>query len=246
MNTMLKLQDVYALPGTPIEMSWGIRSVWFPEVETYQECIDSDAAAEIKAEGRLVVKCIFERNFDGDRFADMHTIFFDEKPVMVVRDGGRGGRDYRDRKITDPMAYLQLCHYIRQKMNVDVNDDDVASPDELVYAEELFNFYGGTDFASELGYTCEPRAEGFQILGEASRFIKGCKPEYAFVEAREGIEMPLYVRRRGYVVKRVRSLTAEELASNPNIAAGALSDEFTQFWFYEPCERPVDAIVVAI
>jgi hypothetical protein len=244
MNNMLRLKDVFAMPGTPIDLTWGIRSAWFPEIESYGSVLDGDAAVAVEAEGKMRVLCIFERNFEGDRFADMHTVWFEGKSVMLVRDGGRGGSDFKDRIIVDEAAFVSLCHYIRQKLGIDVADADVASPDKLVYPEELFNFYGSTDFAAELGYQVEPKVEGFQMIPHAHRVIPGCNPDHVLVEAHPDVQMPEYMRRDGFVMQRLRSLTDEELERNPRVVPQSIASGFTQHWWYEPCERPVDAVIV--
>jgi hypothetical protein len=243
---MLRLKDVFALPGTPINLTWGIRSNWFPEIENYGDILDGDAGAELEAEGKMRVLCIFERNFDGDRFADMHAVSFEGKPVMVVRDGGRGGRDFNDRSIVDEATFISLCHYIRQKMGTQVAQEDLASPSQLVYPEELFNFYGGTDFAAELGYTVEPKTEGFQLCAHAERVIPRCNPDHTLVEARPDIQMPQYIRRNGYVMQRLRSLTDEELERNPLVIPHGIETGFTQRWWYEKCERPENEVIVKV
>lgn len=246
MTKMLKLKDVFALPGTPIDLTWGLRSAWFPEIESYGSAIDGDAGVEIQAEGRMQALCIFERNFDGDRFADMHAISFDGKPVMVVRDGGRSGQDFKDRIVIDEAAFVSLCRYIRQKQGTEVAAEDLASPDKMVYPEELFNFYGGTDFAAELGYVVEPRVEGFQLCAHSERVIPRCNPDHVLVEARPDIQMPQYIRRNGYVMQRLRSLTDEELERNPLVIPHGIETGFTQRWWYAQCERPEDAVIVKV
>jgi hypothetical protein len=243
---MIRLKDVFALPGTPVILTWSIRSTWFPEIELYGDILSGDPAFEIEAEGRMRALCIFEHNFDGERFADMHTISFDGKPVMVVRDGGRGGRDTNDRFIVDENAYLSLCQYIRQKMGTEVAADDLTSPDKLFYPEELFNFYGSTDFASELGYPVEPSTKGFQVFADVTRIIQGADPSHVLVEALTDMAMPLYLRRQGFVMERVRALTDEELGRNPRVMTVSLESGYTQHWWYVECERPADAVVVKI
>ena len=245
-KTMVRLKDVFALPGTPINLTWGIRSNWFPEVETYGDILDGDAAVEIEAEGKMRALCVFERNFEGDRFAAMHTISFEGKSVMVVRDGGRSGRDYQDRIIVDEAAFISLCHYIRQKMGTEVAQEDLASPSLQMYPEELFNFYGGTDFAAELGYIVEPKVEGFMLYFHSDRVIPRCNPDHVFVEARPDIQMPQYIRRNGYVMQRLRSLTDEELERNPLVIKHGNESGLTQRWWYEKCERPEDTVIVKV
>lgn len=245
-KTMLRLKDVFALPGKPIDLTWGIRSAWFHEIETYGEIVGHDASVEIEAEGKMRVLCIFERNFDGERFADMHTVSFEGKPVMVVRDGGRGGRDFNDRIIVDEAAFISLCHYIRQKLGTEVAQEDLASPSQLFYPEELFNFYGSTDVATELGYEVEAKQEGFQLCAHSERVIPRCNPDHVLVEARPDIQMPQYIRRNGYVMQRLRSLTDEELERNPLVIPHGIETGFTQRWWYEKCERPEDAVIVKV
>jgi len=244
---MLTLKDVYQMPGTPVALTYGVRSCWFPEVEgSYGSFLDDAACTQMEQEGRFKVRCIFERNFDGDRFADMHTIWFDDKPVMVVRDGGRGGRDYRDRKVTDKAAFIELAQYIRSKLNTEVDVDDLVDPEAKMYPEELFNFYGSTDFASELGYPPEKAVEGFMILWEIERILPGIDPSYVLVEATpEHAPMPEYLRRRGLVMKKHRPLADEDFALNSRVKEVGAEEGHTEYWFYVRCEEyPPEGTVI--
>lgn len=244
---MLTLKDVYQMPGTPVALTYGVRSCWFPEVEgSYGSFLDDAACTQMEQEGRFKVRCIFERNFDGDRFADMHTIWFDDKPVMVVRDGGRGGRDYRDRKVTDKAAFIELAQYIRSKLNTEVDVDDLVDPEAKMYPEELFNFYGSTDFATELGHPPEPAVGGFSVIWEVNRILKGADPTYVLVEATpEHDPMPEYLRRRGHVMRKLRPLTEEEHSLNTRIRTVGVESGYSQFWFYVHCEeRPAEGTAI--
>lgn len=245
---MLKLNDVYQLPGTPVDLNYGLRTRWLPEVgEAYGPCFDAQACAEMVQEARVEVRCLFERNFEGDRFADMHTLWFDGKPVMVVRDGGRGGRDFNDRMITDEAAFLALCQYIRQKLKTEVDATDVVDPERQFYPEELFNFYGGTDFAAELGYVVEPKTPGFQLFPDAERIIPNAPAGHILVEAKPEVgDMPSYLRRGGFVMQRVRALTDEELARNPRVLEASTASGHTRHFWYVGCEAPAGVAIVKV
>lgn len=245
MKTMLKLKDVYDIPGTPIDLTWGIRSAWIPEVESYGETVDGEASKEIQSEGRLIIRCIIERDFDGDRFADMHTIFFDGEPIMIVRDAGRGGRDFRDRTITNADGFALMCHYIRQKMNAEAPESDLASPDKEVYAEAIFNFYG-TDFATGLGFSVEKKTKGFHLYPNAERIIPDSDLNLIMVTALTKLAMPEYMRRGGCVIKRLRALTDEELDRNPLVRSLGAETGHTQQWWFENCERPENTVIVNV
>lgn len=245
---MLKLKDVYQLPGTPVALTYGLRAAWLPEVDPgYGQLVDAEVAAEIQQEGRLMVRCVFEQNFDGDRFADMHTVWLDDQPVMVVRDGGRGGRDFHDRMITDADAFRRLCRYVREKLKTDIPDEDLADPESLQYPEELFNFYGSTDFASQLGFEVEPVTAGFVVISEARRVVPGAPEGYILVEAKASIaQMPEYVRRRGYVMRRVRPLTEEELTRNPSVLEVSRQDNIGHHYWYVREDAPPGTIIVKV
>ncbi len=131
-------------------------------------------------------------------------------------------------------------------MRTEVAQEDLASPSLMMYPEELFNFYGGTDFAAELGYVVEPIVKGFVVCADSKRVIPRCNPDHVLVEARPDLPMPQYIRRNGYVMQRLRSLTDEELERNPLVIPNAIESGFTQHWWYEQCERPEDAVIVKV
>jgi hypothetical protein len=198
-------------------------------------------------EGRVQVRCIFERNFDGDRFADMHTIWFDSMPVMVVRDGGRGGADFRSRMVTNAALFSALCEYIRQKLQPAQAGDDLVDPDKLLYPEELFNFYGGIDMAAELGYAVEPKVEGFMLIPHVHRIIPQAPDGHILVQAKPEVgEMPQYLRRNGSVLQRVRALTDEELAGNARVGEHSRATGYTWLYWYVQADAPAGAKVVRI
>lgn len=54
----------------------------------------------------------FYKNFDGTRYMDVSSVWFDDKPVMIIRKAGRYGKDQRDQFVTDRGLYVEMLHYI--------------------------------------------------------------------------------------------------------------------------------------
>lgn len=97
--------------------------------------IDEDP---IEKEKRILLKEVFYDNIDCERFALMETVWFDDKPVMIMQCAGRGGQDFQEEFITDIDTYRDMVEYIRsfEKRHYRY----VIDPEKDIH--ELTNFYG--------------------------------------------------------------------------------------------------------
>jgi len=90
---------------------------------------------------RVEVRFLKDYCFDGRRVWQLATVWFDEKPVMITQNAGREGDDYAKRFITDAVAFVEMCQYIKSLLKVEpLVSVDPVDPDEDV--EGLTKFYG--------------------------------------------------------------------------------------------------------
>lgn len=245
---MIKLSTVYTFPAQPIKLAdWLLRADWFPEVEALEWSLSTEILETLDAEGRLSIRRVFHHDCgDSYRYAEMHAVWFDDKPVMLVQNAGRSGDDVKRRWITDRNGFEAICHYLRQHLGTTVNDDDVYDPDSLVYEEDILELYG-VDFGTAVGYPSEPAKEGLMLLGKAHEFFEKGDSTLYFAMAKPGFgEMPQYIRRGGYVMTLVRELSAEDYQDRPNFREVCEKDGYTQLFWYQHCERPADATIVKV
>lgn len=90
---------------------------------------------------RVEIKFLKNHNFDYRRIWRLATVWFDDKPVMVIQNAGREGDDHRARFITDAPRFNDMCDYIKALCTIkcEVQRDVV---DATVDIENLTCFYG--------------------------------------------------------------------------------------------------------
>lgn len=241
---MMKLRDVYSLPAKLLSLkNWCFRSDWFHEIDGLSWA-GEEVYSALEDEGRLKLFSLLEHSFDERRYVSMHTIWFDDKPLMFVQNGGREGDDFKRRWITDSVLFQAACTYLRQHLPVEIGEEDLHDPDAEVYPDEVFVIYG-SDHCADFGFEVEEKAEGFMLQPHAHTFLPGADPSLIFVEAKPSVlPMPELLRRYDYFMKWVRPVSEEELAKNPRIREHAAASGFTEFHWYAQCERPVGQVVV--
>lgn len=91
---------------------------------------------------RVIVRCYKEHNFDGRRFWRICSVWFDSKPIMIVRNAGREGDDHRSRFVTDPAGYDLMVAYLQTLTmpSIGVKVADVVEPTREI--PTLTSFYG--------------------------------------------------------------------------------------------------------
>lgn len=165
---MIKYKDIYAIEGVTLALTdWVIDDAWFPEIDATSRF--SEVLEQLQQDNRLVVKQVVYKNFDGERYAAMHTLWFDGKPMAIVQDAGRGGRDYKQRWVTDVKTYGEALAYLLL-LSLELND--VIDPEELVYEEHVCSFYG-SDFSKTLGFENEIARTDVEIVRLDMAFWRG-------------------------------------------------------------------------
>lgn len=92
----------------------------------------------------IQVRVIKDFDFDGRRFWRLATVWFENKPVMVIQNAGREGDDHEARFITDSETFSRMCRYIERLSNKEqVVERDVYKEDQEIGAK-LTTFYGNT------------------------------------------------------------------------------------------------------
>lgn len=93
---------------------------------------------------RIEIRIIKEFWFDSRRFWRLATVWFDNKPVMVIRNAGREGDDHASRFVTDIILYREMVAYIQTIIPISFTEkiEDEVTPDTDII--ELETFYGNT------------------------------------------------------------------------------------------------------
>ncbi len=241
----ITLNDVYALKGTPQDLrEWVLRERWFPEVPNLAYDMTTELLETLQAEGRLRVVQLAAPYIDGNRVAELHTLWFDNAPFAVVQDAGRSGDDHRQRWVTDATAYAAALQYLLQHLVLGARTEDLVSPEAPFYPEEVLNFYGH-DFATQLGFAPEPRDAQYQFLGESGQFLNRAGNGLMLVLFAGKTPPADFIRRGGTVMRFEREPNEAEIAVNPRLATGPDDGGQRCFW-YRVCERPAEATVVSI
>lgn len=90
-------------------------------------------------ENRVQVRVLWNSSSDGERCTFLATVWFDEAPVMVIQNGGRGGRDTVRRYITNEGHYRAMVAYLLLFARDELKGVDVIDP--TVPMRELTDFY---------------------------------------------------------------------------------------------------------
>jgi hypothetical protein len=102
--------ELYALKAPRVDYAdWHTINVHLSDDVNYFD-MDHDAAEATK---RMETRTIVDRDFDGRRGWTLQTVWFDNKPVMVVNSSGRDGDEYHNRWITDPAQFAELVTFLR-------------------------------------------------------------------------------------------------------------------------------------
>lgn len=105
--------------------------------------LDQCALTQITADtSRVQVRSLKCFCFDGRRIWSLATVWFDEKPIMVIQNAGREGDDHSRRFITDFPGFCSMCAYLQSLVPVrdQAGGRDVVAPDQDM-GDELIEFY---------------------------------------------------------------------------------------------------------
>lgn len=86
---------------------------------------------------RVENRILEHEDFDYRRYWHLSTVWFDNKPVMIVQNAGREGSDHSARFITHPENYIDMVSYLLSITNRD--EYDSVDPDQDI--PELTRFY---------------------------------------------------------------------------------------------------------
>lgn len=90
----------------------------------------------------ITIKIVKEFYFDARRFWRLCTVWYDNKPFMIIQNAGREGDDHSERIITNADLYNTACVHIRKLIRVSVNDISIV--DENSNLNNLISFYGSS------------------------------------------------------------------------------------------------------
>lgn len=240
---MIKLKDVYTIEGTKMDLgAFVLADSWFPEEDI--DCLyQSEVLQKLIEDGRIEVRRLIYESTDGYRYAAMHTVWFDQKPVFIVQQAGRSGRDHFQRWVTDRPTYNELVAYL---LSFCERRDiyDVADPEKLLYEEEVFYFYGNY-FGNQFGIAQEPQRK--VLILEYRTISLNQKPDlYAvFLPMADTKPLPAYIRRGGFVMEFLRELSREEL-DEENSRINLVNDEtgYHRGHLYQKCEAAPEGTFV--
>lgn len=249
---MIKARDIFNLPSTPVDLKenlFTLKGSWVPEIDHLVPDYDPKVAADIDEEGRMCIKTVIFENIDCERYVQMCTVWFDDRPVLIVQEAGRSGRDHFNRWIVDLSCYSEMLIYLAKKFTAtpDAKIQDYLELDAEVYPETFFNFYGKSyakDFGIEVA-AVEETLKGVLLLPNRRGLLSNLSEDFYLLFMKGCLaEAPEYIRRNSSVMKKVRLLSLEEIASqNPRMISNMEDYPNKQIFLYEDAIAPKDATV---
>lgn len=100
--------------------------------------MDHDAAEKA---GRMETRTLVDYCSDGRRTWTLETVWFDNKPVMVVNSSGRDGDEYHERWITDGQTFGEMVTWLRSFIPATEETGYVTASTKIAAMTE---FYGNT------------------------------------------------------------------------------------------------------
>lgn len=112
---------------------------YFNHVKEIGEIISLNGLEEVEVD-EVVIKYA-EIKGHGFAFWRLGTVWFEDKPVMIIQNNGYHGFEHVLRTITDEVRYKKMIKYILRF--VDVQEvEDLAEPDE--YSANVSSFSGNS------------------------------------------------------------------------------------------------------
>jgi hypothetical protein len=97
---------------------------------------------------RIEIKYYKDFDFDGRRFWRLASIWFDDKPIMIIQNAGREGDDSHRRIITDSSGYGEMIGYIAKELIIYELQSNSKAEDGFYDADEdvegIDDFYGNS------------------------------------------------------------------------------------------------------
>lgn len=130
--------EIYKLPVESVETDLsGLIGCYYNHVK------ESGVEAFVEGAEGVEVRVIKHFNFDFRRYWRLATVWFEDKPVMVIQNAGREGDDFSRRVITDQAAFRDLCKYVASLAGVDEPEEtEVLAPDADL--DQWDEFYGNS------------------------------------------------------------------------------------------------------
>ncbi|MED1125287.1 hypothetical protein [Bacillus atrophaeus] len=142
---LMIIKELYARTPKRVERCLGhLKGYYYDHIIelTDQYNLDSYYGLEEKNE-KIEIKYYADCCFDGRRTWTLASVWYENKPVMVIQNAGREGDDHRERFITEPKLYDKMLTYIASLLNIDTSvKHDIYREDDDI--KELDNFYGFT------------------------------------------------------------------------------------------------------
>jgi hypothetical protein len=127
---MLTPKDLYEMKSTATLDALALRGF------SYDHVPEAGPDVELRDKPRVRVEVVGYVHFDHRRYWRLATVWFDDKPVMVVQNAGREGDGYSKRFVTDVSLLMELAKYLKA---------EEAAPDTVPLSydgADLVNFYG--------------------------------------------------------------------------------------------------------
>lgn len=131
----MKPNDLYK--REPIEVT---SDIWCLEEHLGDDIYDWEFnKIDHKKVGWIKIKYYQNYCFDGERTWSLGSVWFHDKPVMIIRNAGRGGQDHTSRLVTDEAVYLDMISYLKTCMHGQ-GTENLVDPDKDI--PDLVSFYG--------------------------------------------------------------------------------------------------------
>jgi hypothetical protein len=214
---VFRAAEVQAMKKSPSMVYERVPETWFPEIPALEWADTS----KVMSEGRLKARELTYVSDDGYRYTLVLTLWFDEKPFAIVQEGGRSGRDYRRRIVSDKAILGEAAAYVIQNMVSSTQPDGntlTLEADDILPVEEIFDFYSqGT--AESLGYqVANPRRDLYDYAGDSrEQHLKGILQRDEVLIVAMGVAPAEYLRSGGTYYAFQRQLADKEIATVPHL-----------------------------
>jgi hypothetical protein len=194
-----------------------VQPTWFPEIPG----LEYTDTTELMAEYRLKAYELLYDNIDGSRHMLVLALSFDDKPFAIVQEGGRSGRDYRRRLVTDKAVLGEAAGYVIRYLVTSADfdrDTEEVGFNEVVPVEEIFDFYSeGT--AEKLGYrVAQTRRDLYDMVGQGSDWLSDILSREEILMVAKGAEPAEHLRSGGTYYAFVRQLSDTDIAQVKHLA----------------------------
>lgn len=133
---MYSANDLYAMTPESINKDVGeLKGFYYDHLPEIEENL-----WDINNKNELVeIKVLKDFDFDGRRCWTLRTVWFNNKPVMVIQNAGREGDDHRERFVTNKKKLNEMVCYLKSLQDV---ADYCEEVDADVKYKCLTSFYG--------------------------------------------------------------------------------------------------------